>query len=251
MEMLNFKNIKTLTVLAAVSIASTAFAGPGFRMNSKAPVYHQKVQKKAYIFGYGGVDTGAHYDSTGAFADTTGGGYYGSTAPFDLGAIPINTDLDNGWTAGGGVGVYSGIFGGSRFELEGSYTSNSNGYLSYAGFELPADFDIETSAVFVNYLKEIPLGKFCGYLGGGAGYAETSFDGTLSGVPYSDTDGGFAWQLIAGLEFPVTESLALFTQYRYMVLSELAHTTDFGDFTQVTDEDLSSHAVLFGARVSF
>ncbi len=249
MEMLNFKNIKTLSVLAAVSIASTAFAGPGFRMNSKAPVYQPKV-KRGYVFGYGGVDTGAHYDSIGAF-DAPHYGGYGAGAPFDPSAIPIHTDLDNGWTAGGGVGVYSGFLGGSRFELEGSFTSNDNGYLNYAGFELPADFEIETTAVFVNYLKEIPLGNFCGYFGGGAGYADTSFDGDISGVPYSDSDGGFAWQLIAGLEFPVTESLALFTQYRYMVLSELEHTTDFGDFTQVTTDNLNSHAVLVGARVSF
>lgn len=242
MEMLNFKNIKTLTVLAVVSIASAALAGPPIRMNTKAPVY-QPSPKKGYFFGYGGVDFGAHYDSIGAFD------YYGGYGPG--GNIPINTDLDNGWTAGGGAGVYSGIFGGSRFEIEGSYTSNDNGFLNYAGFELPADFSLDTAAVFVNYLKEIPLGGLCGYLGGGIGYGETSFDGTIAGVPYSDSDGGFAWQLIAGVDFPITDSLALFTQYRYMVLSELSHTTEFGDFTQVTDDNLSSHAVLFGARVSF
>lgn len=245
--MLNFKITKTLAILAVAGIASTSFAGPGFRLNSKAPIAQPKVQKRAYIFGYGGVDTGTHYDTTGAFDDP----YYGGYAPFDPTAIPINSDLDNGWTAGGGVGVYSGIFGGSRFELEGSYTNNENGYLSYAGFELPADFEFETSAVFVNYLKEIPLGRFCGYVGGGAGYAETTFNGDISSVPYSSTDGGFAWQLIAGIDIPITDSLALFTQYRYMVLSELAHTTDFGDFTQVTDDNPTSHAVLFGARVSF
>lgn len=63
--------------------------------------------------------------------------------------------------------------------------------------------------------------------------------------------GGFVWQLIAGVDIPVTERLALFMQYRYFFLSEQSFTTDFGDFTNTTDSDPSSHSILFGARVSF
>ena len=79
---------------------------------------------KAYAFGYGGLDFGAGYETTGRFD-------YIATE------IPIDFDLKNGWPAGGGLGVYSGLLGGSRFEVEGSYTANDVGYLSYTGFQLP------------------------------------------------------------------------------------------------------------------
>ncbi|MEM9017942.1 MAG: outer membrane beta-barrel protein, partial [Verrucomicrobiota bacterium] len=177
-------------------------------------------------------------------------GHYG----FDPNKIPIDFDLNSGWTAGGGVGFYSSLFNGSRFEIEGSYTSNDNGNLTYANFELPADFTIETIAVMFNFLKEVPLGETgaTGYFGPGVGWHTTEFRGDIDTIKYSDRDSGFAWQLIAGVDFPLTERLALFTQYRFLVLdSELTHETDFGDFRQTTTSSPYSHAVMVGARVSF
>ncbi|MEX2578531.1 MAG: outer membrane beta-barrel protein [Verrucomicrobiales bacterium] len=236
-----------VAAVAATVISSTAFAGPGFRLSSKAPLYHPPKAHAAYAFGYGGVDTGANYDTTGAFDED----WFAPGDPFDPSGFPVNFDLDTGWTAGGGAGIYSAFLGGSRFEIEGSFTKNEVGHLNYAGFALPANFDIKTKAVFFNLLKEVPLGHAIGYFGGGAGYASTTMEGDIDTILYDDSDDGFAWQLIAGVDFPITESLAFFTQYRYMVLSDQSFTTDFGDFTLSTDDNPSSHAVLFGARVSF
>ena len=211
---------------------------------------------KGYVFGYGGIDFGASYDTMVAFdldqqwmrhCPPGYTGHYG----FDPTAIPIDFDLNNGWTAGGGVGKYSGLFGGSRFELEGSYTSNNVGQLSYANFNLPADFRISTKAVMFNMLKEIPLGHATGYVGGGLGYASTSMVGDIDTIEYDDSDGGFAWQFIMGIDIPITDRLALFTQYRYMVLSDSTFFTEFGYFSQTTLDNPASHAVVIGARVSF
>lgn len=257
MEKLNIRFLQLIVAATAVAFASPAFAGP-YRMNSKSPVAQPK-QFKGYVFGYGGWDSGASFDTLGAFDDAGAvaehcppgyDGHYG----FDPSAIPIDWDLNNGWTAGGGVGMYSHLFNGSRFEIEGSYTSNEVGDLTYANFELPADFDINTVSVMFNMLKEVPFGKrggATGYFGGGIGYASTTMDGDIDTILYSDTDAGFAWQLIAGVDIPVTERLALFLQYRYMVLSDLSFTTDFGDFTQSTEDNPASHAVQVGLRVSF
>jgi len=244
MEILKFKFLKTLAVLTVVGIASSAIAGPSYRLSSKAPVV-QPMPKRAYVFGYGGIDSGANYDTIGSYYDYYGNSYY------NPGDLPIKFDLDNGWTAGGGAGVYSGLLGGSRFEVEGSYTANDVGYLNFSGFELPSDLDVNTTAVFFNMLKEIPFGGAIGYFGGGVGYGQTDISGDLDTIPYDDGGGGFAWQLIAGVDFPITDSLAFFTQYRYMVLSDFSFTTVPGDFTHVVLDNPSSHAVLFGARVSF
>lgn len=249
MEKLNIKILKVATLAMAVAFTSTAFAGP-FRMNSKAPV-HQPKQFKGYVFGYGGIDTGAHWDTTGAF-DSAQSYYDGYQPPFDPQAIPIDWEMQNGWTAGGGIGVYSALLGGSRFELEGSYISNEVGDLTYANFALPANFDVKTKTVMFNMLKEVPFAKRAtGYFGGGVGYGWTRMEGDIDTILYSDEDAGFAWQLIAGVDFSVTERLALFMQYRYLVLSDMEFVTDFGDFTHTTDENPGSHAIQFGARVSF
>jgi len=250
-----------VVVASLLSISASTFAGPNYRLSSKSPVPKAPVASQAfngYIFGFGGIDFGGAWDTTGAFSPYNPGncpptymGHYGGVPPFDPTAIPIDWDLENGWTAGGGVGRYSGLFGGSRFELEGSYTSNEVGYLSYAGFALPADFEIKTKAVMVNFLKEVPFQHATGYFGAGAGWGWTTMDGDIDTIEYGSTDDGFAWQLIAGIDFPITERLALFTQYRYLVLSEASFTTDFGDFTNTTDDDPASHAILVGARLSF
>lgn len=257
MEKLTFRFIKLSAVAALVAVAAPAFAGQGFRFNSKAPIA-QPTAYKGYVFGYGGWDSGADWSTLGGF-DGVGGEHYDHyedyAAPlFDPTAIPINFDLDSGWTLGGGVGVYSHLFNGSRFELEGGYINNSVGDLTYAGFELPANFDIKTTTLMFNMLKEVPLGqtRAKGYFGGGVGYAWTTMEGDIDTILYDDSDGGFAWQLIAGVDLPITERLALFLQYRYLVLSsELTHETNFGDFRQTTLDSPSSHGVQVGVRVSF
>lgn len=237
MEKLNINFLKLAALLVATAFTSTAFGG-GFRLHSKAPVVQPKPHK-AYVFGYAGLDTGAHYDTTGQF-------------DYNPNLIPISFDLKNGFNFGGGIGVYSQLFGGSRFELEGSSTTNENGYLLYNNFELPGDFEIQTRTFMFNMLKEVEFGrKATGYFGGGVGYGSSEMVGDIDTVEYSDRSEGFAWQLIAGIDFPITESLSLFTQYRYLVLADGEFTTDLGDFTFSTNDKPTSHSIQVGARVSF
>lgn len=253
----------TITCLALTSallaIVSPASAGNTFRFSSKSPIPKTPISAapfRGYVFGYGGFTYGSSWNNNGAFdldqawmkhCPPGYSGHYG----FDPSAIPMDWDVDGGWSLGGGIGRYSGLFGGSRFELEGTYLTNGVDSLQYAGFELPADFNLSTKAVMVNYLKEVPFGSATGYFGGGIGWAWTTMDGDIDTIEYGSTDSGFAWQLIAGIDFPITERLALFTQYRFLVLDEPTFTTDFGDFSNTAEDNPTSHSVLVGARVSF
>jgi hypothetical protein len=127
MEKLNIR-ILQLLALSVVAISSSAFAGGGFRMNSKAPV--QQVQdKRMYIFGYGGITTGTQLATPGNF-DVPGNEYEGEYYPNPI-DIPIDFDLQNGGTFGGGLGFFSNLFGGSRFEFEGLKWSRKTEPLNY------------------------------------------------------------------------------------------------------------------------
>lgn len=255
---MKLSSLPLFSLLAVLTLlGSTAEAGTNFRLSSKSPIAPKRVPSSSgYFFGYGGVAFGNNWSNTGAFDLSPGWQNHCpsqvlANPAFDPLNIPMNWDTENGWSFGGGVGRYSNLFGGSRFELEGTYLSNEVNRLSYAGFELPANFDLRTKALMVNYLKEVPFGSATGYFGGGIGWGWTTMDGDIDTILYDSSDDGFAWQLIAGIDIPITERLALFTQYRYLVLDDCAFTTNFGDFTNTTNKNPSSHSVLVGARVSF
>jgi len=120
MEKLIVKTFKVLTLAAVAAFSVNANAGTPFRMHSKAPIH----QVKQYVFGYGGVNLGSEYQTTGNFLEVHG------YTPRD---IDIDWDTDAGFTFGGGIGFYSNVLGGSRFEIEGSYSENTISDLTYGG----------------------------------------------------------------------------------------------------------------------
>jgi len=237
MEKLNIRIYFAIFATVGVLGASFAEAGSPFRIHTEAPAR----EAKRYVFGYGGVMFGSSYETTGFF-------------DYHPNAIPISWDTDEGWAAGGGFGFYSQALGGSRFELEGSYAQNTFDTFQYDGFEgyiTGGENQINTSSVMVNFLKEVPLGGVVGYFGAGVGGAVSEFQGDLFGVGVDSRQGGFAWQLIAGIDIPLNERLAFFTQYRYRSIEGIEYTTFFGDFTFSADDALANHSILTGLRFSF
>jgi outer membrane protein OmpA-like peptidoglycan-associated protein len=115
---------------------------------------------------------------------------------------------------------------GMRFEVEGNFRRNGIG-----GFTAPAvtaaTGTVRTYGVMANALFDMDIGSpwVYPYLGGGAGYqwtklAGAAFTNPATGFAYStdDTQGGFAWQAMAGLSFPVpnTPGLSVTAEYRFM-----------------------------------
>lgn len=135
-------------------------------------------------------------------------------------------ETSEGYIVGAGVGISSQFICGSRFEIEGLYTkSDVNRVLlggTYNGAELTGvDSAFSTSAMMVNFLKEFHIGCVTAYAGAGIGIAATELDFKWNGFYGSDTDYSFAHQFIVGADFPVSDCMSLFLQYKLLGIGDV------------------------------
>ncbi|MEO1488750.1 MAG: outer membrane beta-barrel protein [Pseudomonadota bacterium] len=183
--------------------------------------------------------------------DSSNEGEFTSTVPAtdDFGAIDAGTPLgwetefDNGFAINGQVGYA--FENGLRVELEGSFTqydvSTHSGL--FVGSDVidavdsavltrgPADEanptvgaviadgqgEVSTFGLFGNVFYDIQTGSgFKPYVGAGAGFQSVDVEYIPSGVDIADdSDGVFAFQLMAGASIELGERFELFGQYTY------------------------------------
>jgi len=177
-----------------------------------------------YVAGGAGANWLADSDvnSEGALRNalvTAGIGTSG-TASFDVGWVGV---ISLGWGFGNGL----------RTEIEGNYRHNSVDSISgFNGLRVPRTYtgDVSSYGVMANVFYDIPLGwSYEGvgvmpYVGAGAGYVVQNWDDvtargpTGNAVTVDGDNGNFAWQLIAGVAFPLAQvpGLAITAEYRYM-----------------------------------
>jgi lipid A oxidase len=99
-----------------------------------------------------------------------------------------------------------------------------------------------------------PLGRFQPYVGAGAGisipHVEVTGAGVASGLPttFDYAYGGFAAQVLAGVDIEVTRHFSLFTEYKF---SWAGINAPLSDSAYRIHTDLFTHHVLFGASVRF
>jgi opacity protein-like surface antigen len=228
-----------LTTIAACSLAAvTATAGETYvsRGDSKyAPTPTERMREGGLYIGlYGGVNVGQTADIDDEESDL-------------VGDIESELDSDIGW------------FGGLKFgyvfptasvvkpaiELDAFYmgiNSELNTETDFGDFDISADF--HSAVVMANVKVQFDLGTFQPYIGAGLGYAHTwvdevEFDGTE--VEGADSDEGtFAYQGIAGFDIKLSERLALFTEYKAVVLHDLGDVKNY-----------VNHLVGVGVRIGF
>lgn len=153
--------------------------------------------------------------------------------PIFTGRAKGQTDLDDGWMAGGAIGAYAGIF---RFEFEGAYRSNDfdrkrNVQVTGGTGELKFDGDIESITTMVNAYIDIPLAdRWTIYVGGGVGAAFTKADYETkligpTGATFKRSgdpeDTQFAYQGMAGIGYKATDKMTITLGYR------IFHTNDY------------------------
>lgn len=90
-----------------------------------------------------------------------------------------------------------------------------------------------------------------GYAGGGVGVARVDMDANfdLRGPgAYNESDTGFAWQVIAGIRAPVTDSLDIGLKYRYFNVPDVNLADSIG---RRIDTDLVTHSLLATLTYNF
>ena len=179
--------------------------------------------------------------------------------------------FDNpGVTALGSLGW--GFGNGLRAEVEFSYRRNDAGSLSVSGVpaQAAASGHGDTYAVMANALYDITQARrYLGgvgtpYVGFGLGYGWSNYHrimvqaGTQGAATYG-SDGGFAWQAIAGLAWDLSRllpGLSLTTEYRYVSLADQSVSLGARVGRMMMRElpveaSNHNHALLLGLRYAF
>ncbi|MEM6908423.1 MAG: outer membrane beta-barrel protein [Pseudomonadota bacterium] len=183
--------------------------------------------------------------------DSQNSGEFDATVPAtaDFDEIPAgtplgwNTEFDTGFSIAGQLGYAFG--NGLRVELEGTYTEtgvDTHTGLTVGGADIDAvdvavltrgapdaanptvgaviadgQGQVSTLGIFGNVFYDIRTGSgFKPYLGAGVGYQSVDVEYIPSEVLVGDdSDGVFAYQLMAGASFELTDSAEIFGQYTY------------------------------------
>jgi opacity protein-like surface antigen len=170
-----------------------------------------------------------------------------------------------------GAGLRSGYGGGAalggvikefvRSEIEFTYRNNSvssvfNQQENTQGLLLVddrEDADGLVNSYSAMYNVVFNVGKRCVgtphlYLGGGLGSIYANGDFSTLTDNYAVQDSSFAYQFISGLNYPISDRIDLFTEYRYLGADNLKVenvTTD----TSMGAFSFDSHNVFFGVRL--
>lgn len=260
--------MKRLSMSAlAAAVAAIVCASPASAQN-------------AYVSVSGGVAFLQDSDNKGEFSSpfTTGAG---TTIPAGV-TLPAGSSL--GWTTEFDSGYTVSAAAGWRFspnlraELELAYQTNdikTHKGVEAAGIPLGAEDagvlitgspnlgvsvgdlvddgkgGIDTTYLMANAFYDFnQMGKFRPYVGAGVGLGMVNVDYSPSSVEIVDDDKTvFAYQLIAGSDFAVSDRMALFAQYRYRATSDV--DVDVSLFDASLDIENRSSALEVGLRYAF
>ena len=170
---------------------------------------------------YVGVFGGLNYTHDGA---ANGGG---DTVVYDLGH---------------GLGAYGGFRFNRNLRVEVELSHRSNAVDTVNG--LPFTADLSTTALMGNIFYDISPGNSLNpHVGVGIGFADATYE--YGGLEYTDTV--LALQLGVGIDFAITETVAITADYRLFITDdmELGAGTGFGSVEYVNS------SLLAGLRLNF
>lgn len=212
-----------------------------------------------YLSLFGGVSFLDNFDSRFTFDNGVAG---------ELGIQETGFSMDDGVASGASIGKY--LYRQARIEFEYTYRDNSVDAFETFTFaddlttpqindtlvgstSAPADGSVESSSFIFNLvmdLKPRTVGCLNGYIGGGIGALAVDGDAVADSTTFLFDDAAFAFQGIAGVNYPVLDRLDLFTEYRYLGSNNIrVESSDATGVTSLGAFRFDSHNVVFGIRI--
>ena len=166
-------------------------------------------------------------------------------------------DHDTGYDFDGIVGY---DFGSFRLEAEVGYKQASSGDLigttpvlggafipglgnsGNAGYFIDTNGDVNALSFMLNGMVDFGDDDgLQGFVGGGVGVARTELTNIIATPWLDDSDTGFAWQAIAGVRAPISDSWDVGLKYRYFNTTGVDLVDSLG---RDVSTDVSTHSIL-------
>lgn len=178
-------------------------------------------------------------------------GHLGVAMPTDStlteGGDSLEAEYDSGLALDLALGYR---FGAARVEGEIAYQKNDIDDFTLAGFGslkstgTPFSADVKTTSFLLNgYYDFQNASAFTPYLTAGLGLARVKASINIDGDSGDDSDTVFAYQIGAGCEYAINQTISLDARYRYFATSD----PSFG----AMEAEYASHNLMLGARFKF
>lgn len=168
-------------------------------------------------------------------------------------------EYDQNYETGYGTSAFLGwtIHDGLRLEIEGGFRSADldtatvvvgDGVTYFGGEVVDIGSDVQMATAMVNFYYDLDFGEWLvPYIGAGAGAAQVEYDVSEPGLIFSGNDKAwiFAYQLMAGVTFPISEGFSMSLGYRYFMTEDFDRTGTTG---QVFKTDVTQHSVDVGVQ---
>ena len=193
-------------------------------MTSKMKLLASVAIAAVSLVGAQGASAGNYY------VNVSGGANWLHDDSFDAVSAPnvfvFDNDAQVGFTLSAAAGLHldnvlpglrvEGEFGYRENDVNGDWSTASVGPVVRSG---SLDYQASTYSILANAWYDFSVLGFNPYVGGGIGWAHSNLDGLfVNGIPSNalgESDGGFAWQLGAGLTFDIQPGTKLNIGYRY------------------------------------
>ena len=168
----------------------------------------------------------------------------------------IDIEYNTGFDIDGFFGYDFGMF---KAEIEGGFKHSnfdaidpSTEWVNFLQSQLPgviidpSDIDLDDGIDIISVMGNgyVDFGRdegFGGYIGGGLGYGWAK--------AYGESNGSFAWQIVAGARYPITPDIDIGLKYKYFDMSSLDFRTGVDVVGNVRSTDIGgnwrSHSILF------
>ena len=132
----------------------------------------------------------------------------------------VKSEYRTGYIVSGSLG-YRWHYG-LRLEAEYAYRRNSLRKIHFFGRSFPLHGHFQSSSYMANLLWDLPLskwgcefGKIRPFIGGGIGYDFQQVKGRISELSFEANSKHFAWQVMAGLAYPIYCNTDISLEYKF------------------------------------